>query len=166
MIFVTVGTHEQQFDRLLKEIDRLKMVGVIDEEVFMQIGYSDYEPQHCKWKRLLPYSEMGEMLEQARIIITHGGPASFMAALQIGKIPIVVPRQKQYQEHVNDHQLSFARAVSERMGTIIPVYDIERLEQIISGYDEYVGTMTGSSNQNNKKFCQDLENIVKEMFAK
>ena len=31
MIFVTVGTHEQPFDRLLTEIDRLKENGTIQE---------------------------------------------------------------------------------------------------------------------------------------
>ena len=28
----------------------------------------------------------------ARIVITHGGPASFIVPLQVGKTPIVVPR--------------------------------------------------------------------------
>ena len=45
MIFVTVGTHEQQFNRLIKEVDRLVEEGIIKEEVFIQIGYSDYDPK-------------------------------------------------------------------------------------------------------------------------
>ena len=35
--------------------------------------------------------------------------------LQIGKTPIVVPRQHQFNEHVNDHQVEFARNVAQRM---------------------------------------------------
>ena len=35
--------------------------------------------------------------------------------LQIGKTPIVVPRQHQFNEHVNDHQVEFARNVAKRM---------------------------------------------------
>lgn len=42
-------------------------------------------------------------------ILTSGGPASFIMPLQIGKTPIVVPRQHQFNEHVNDHQVEFAR---------------------------------------------------------
>ena len=42
MIFVTVGTHEQAFDRLIKYIDDLKIKGVIKEEVIIQTGYSNY----------------------------------------------------------------------------------------------------------------------------
>ena len=36
MIFVTVGTHEQQFNRLIKFIDELKRDKVIVEDVIMQ----------------------------------------------------------------------------------------------------------------------------------
>lgn len=54
-------------------------------------------------------------------ILTSGGPASFIMPLQIGKTPIVVPRQHQFNEHVNDHQVEFARNVAKRMGTIIEV---------------------------------------------
>ena len=48
MIFVTVGTHEQPFNRLIRKIDELKRDGIIKEEVIMQIGYSTYEPKYCK----------------------------------------------------------------------------------------------------------------------
>ncbi len=44
MIFVTVGTHEQPFNRLIKEVDRLVETGIIKDEVFIQTGYSTYEP--------------------------------------------------------------------------------------------------------------------------
>ena len=44
MIFVTVGTHEQPFNRLLKKIDELKKDGIIHEDVIMQTGFSTYEP--------------------------------------------------------------------------------------------------------------------------
>ena len=48
MIFVTVGTHEQQFDRLVEAVDRLGENGDFDEEIIIQIGYSTYKPRFCK----------------------------------------------------------------------------------------------------------------------
>ena len=48
MIFVTVGTHEQPFNRLVQEIDNLKRDGVITEDVIIQTGYSTYEPKYCQ----------------------------------------------------------------------------------------------------------------------
>ena len=82
MIFVTVGTHEQPFNRLVKAIDDLKKEGVITEEVIIQTGFSTYEPQYCKWSKLIPYQQMIKNVDDARIVITHGGPASFIMPLQ------------------------------------------------------------------------------------
>ena len=91
MIFVTVGTHEQPFNRLIEAIDRMKAKDVFSDDVIIQTGYSTYEPKFCEWQKLYPYDKMLELVKQARIVITHGGPSSFIMPLQIGKIPIVVP---------------------------------------------------------------------------
>lgn len=163
MIFVTVGTHEQPFDRLIKKIDELKRDNIIKEDVIIQTGFSTYEPQYCKWSKLIPYDEMIKNVEDARIVITHGGPASFIMPLQIGKTPIVVPRQKQYNEHVNDHQLEFARNVAERMGTIIVVENIDKLGEIITNYDNIIENMNGNMKSNNLKFNDELEKLVEEL---
>lgn len=163
MIFVTVGTHEQQFDRLIMKIDCLKRQGVIEEDVIMQTGFSTYEPRYCRWRRLLPYTQMQENIEKAKIVITHGGPASFLMSLQIGKIPVVVPRQKRYGEHVNDHQLEFCRAVDERMGNIILVEDIDRLSDVIGKYDEYCREHNRGILSHNCIFNERLKDIVKDL---
>ena len=166
MIFVTVGTHEQQFNRLIQIVDELKQENVITEDVIIQTGFSTYEPQHCEGHDLLEYKEMVRLVSEARIVITHGGPSSFIMPLQIGKIPIVVPRQKQYLEHVNDHQLEFAKAVEERQGNIIVVEDVDKLKETILNYDELVKAMPTEIKSNNKFFNEQLEAIVNEMFEK
>lgn len=163
MIFVTVGTHEQPFNRLIEYVDNLKRDGVITEDVIMQTGFSTYEPKYCKWRKLLPYREMEKNVKDAHIVITHGGPASFIMPLQIGKTPIVVPRQHQFNEHVNDHQVEFAKAVSRRMGTIIPIIDIVRLQDTIINYDEIVASMPSGLNSNNAEFNRKLEEMVEQM---
>ena len=164
MIFVTVGTHEQPFNRLVQKIDELKRDGIIREDVIIQTGFSTYEPKYCQWSKLIPYQQMAKNVEDARIVITHGGPASFIMPLQIGKVPIVVPRQKQFDEHVNDHQVEFARNVAQRMGTIIPVEDIEKLGEVIAKYDEIVAGMEHGMSSNNEKFNEELEQIVNKLF--
>ena len=162
MIFVTVGTHEQQFNRLVEYMD--KWAAEHNEEVVIQSGYSTYEPKNCKWQKLFPYQEMSKMIADARIVITHGGPSSFIAPLQIGKTPMVVPREKRYDEHVNDHQVKFCKEVESRMGTIVVVEDVEKLGEMLEKYDELIGGMGSGIKSNNAKFCDELENIVSKMF--
>lgn len=162
MIFVTVGTHEQQFNRLIECMD--KWAKEHDEEVVLQTGYSNYEPHNCKWKRLFSYTEMAQNIADARIVITHGGPSSFIAPLQIGKIPIVVPRRKDYDEHVNNHQVNFCRQVAERMGTIILVDNINEISDVIEKYDEIIAGMTKENRSNNARFCMELEKIVSQIM--
>ena len=164
MIFVTVGTHEQPIDRLVKAVDELKKDGIITEDVIIQTGFSTYKPKYCQWSKLLSYQQMVKNVKEARIVITHGGPASFIMPLQIGKTPIVVPRQHQFDEHVNDHQVEFARNIAERMGTIIPVEDISKLGDVIKHYDEIIAGMRHGMNSNNEKFCQGLEKEAFELF--
>lgn len=166
MIFVTVGTHEQPFNRLIEYVDNLKRDGVITEDVIMQTGFSTYEPKYCKWSKLLSYKEMEQNVRDAHIVITHGGPASFIMPLQIGKTPIVVPRQHQFNEHVNDHQVEFAKAVSKRMGTIIPIIDIVQLQDTIRNYDQIVASMPSGLSSNNAEFNRQLEKMVEEMNLK
>jgi len=164
MIFVTVGTHEQPFDRLVRCIDELKSSGAIREEVFVQTGYSTYAPRHCPWSKMLPYSEMTEKVSQARIVITHGGPSSFVMPLQIGKTPIVVPRQARFGEHVNDHQLEFAREVARRHGNILLVEDVKTLGSIIQNYDAQVAQISAGIESNNALFVKQLQELVGKLF--
>jgi len=166
MIFVTVGTHEQPFNRLVKYMDMMKKHGRISDDIIIQTGFSTYEPQFCEWSKLYPYEKMTELVSEARIVITHGGPSSFIMPLQIGKIPVVVPRQLKYNEHVNNHQVEFSNAVAERQGNIIVVEDIKKLENTILNYDNIVKSMPAEMKSNNAKFNRELEKIVSGMFRK
>lgn len=90
----------------------------------------------------------------------------FIMPLQIGKTPIVVPRQHQFNEHVNDHQVEFVRNVAQRMGTIIPVEDINTLGDIITNYDQVVAGMGHGMSSNNAKFNEELEKNIEEIFQR
>lgn len=164
MIFVTVGTHEQPFNRLIQCIDELKKIGIIKEDVIMQIGYSTYIPHQCKWKKMFLHDEMIENVQKARIVITHGGPASFLMAVQMEKIPIVVPRQYKYGEHVNDHQLRFARVIAERQNQIILVEEIDKLKDVLLNYDVIESKMHKKMISNNEKFNMEFERVIDKLF--
>ena len=164
MIFVTVGTHEQPFDRLVKYMDGLKKKIVI-EDIIIQTGFSTYEPKYCKWKKFFSYQEMLENVEAAHIVITHGGPSSFIMPLQLGKIPIVVPRQKEFNEHVNSHQIDFCNIIAERMKNIIIVRNIDNLEDIVLNYKIIIEKMPYEIRSNNKIFMADFMKLVDDVFS-
>lgn len=156
MIFVTVGTHEQQFNRLIKEIDRLKKENLIKDNVFIQTGYSDYIPKYCKYKKFLSYDEMQEFINNADIVITHGGPASFMKSLSNKKRTIIVPRLKKFDEHVNNHQLDFLKNINLKVDYLVEIND---LYTFILGNHNY-----SSYKSNNYNFCLELNNIIEREF--
>lgn len=164
MIFVTVGTHEQPFNRLVEYMD--KWAEAHDEEVVIQTGYSTYEPKSASWQKLFSYNDMIDNVSNARIVITHGGPSSFIMPLQVGKVPIVVPRQKNFDEHVNDHQVDFCRKVAERQGNIIVVEDVQKLGKTIDLYNELSGHIRSGMSSNNQKFCAEFEKIVNQLVLK
>lgn len=166
MIFITVGTHEQQFNRLIKYIDDFSLKYNIEEEIIIQSGYSDYNTKKCETKKLLSYKEMISSVENARIIITHGGPSSIMMPLQMGKIPIVVPRKVEYNEHVNDHQVDFLKVLEKRQGNVIAVYDINDLGRIILDYDIIIEKLEKNVTSNNENFNNDLTKIINNIILK
>lgn len=162
MIFVTVGTHEQPFDRLVRAMDELAADGTLDDEVFVQTGYCTYEPGYCGWARFVPASEMRSYMEAADAVVTHGGPSSFVEAMAVGKVPVVVPRLARFGEHVNDHQKAFVRLVAERQGGIVPVYDTDDLFSAIAEARRLSKSSTCFISHN-AEFCRELRERIERL---
>ena len=162
MIFVTVGTHEQPFNRLVKAIDELKLKGEITESVFIQTGYSTYIPKACEYKKFISMNQMDNYMQQADVIITHGGPSSFIMALQHNKIPIVVPRLSKYAEHINDHQLIFCNELLLRNFPIKVVVSIDNLANEFKGINS--DRHDKKISLHNGKFIKSFEEIVHDMY--
>ena len=60
MIFITLGSQKFQFNRLLKKVDELIGEGVVKDDVFAQIGASDYKPKNYAYKEFLSREEFVE----------------------------------------------------------------------------------------------------------
>ena len=162
MIFVTVGTHEQGMERLLIELDRLIDEKKIQDEVIAQIGYSSYKPKNFKYKELISYDEMDEMVKKASIVITHGGPGSIFHAIQYGKTPIVVPRNPDFNEHIDNHQILFAKRI-ELEKKIIAIYEISDLERAIKNYNNTFSMYENNNNKTNN-FVEKFSELIEKMF--
>lgn len=167
MIFVTVGTHEDQFNRLVEAIDQIKGDGRISQEVFIQTGYCTYTPKNCQFKDLISFAEMMKRMQEAETVVSHGGTGSIMLALYHGKIPIVVPRQEKYKEHIDDHQVLFCKTMEAKQ-KIIAVYDTQQLEPALNDYHKLTGTLNpqGSNLEENAGiFAEKLHNICLNLYG-
>ncbi len=133
MIFVTVGTYPIAFDRLIEAVDRAVGDGIIEEDVFGQIGCCNYKPCNFDYVDMMERGEFRSRLRQATRVISHAGIGTIIAALEYFKPILVMPRRKHFNEHVNDHQ--FATAVKfERLGHVLAAYETtdlpEKIEQL------------------------------------
>lgn len=173
MIFVTVGTHEQPFDRLVQAVDGLKEKGLIPGEVFIQTGYSSYTPRFCDYSDFIGFNEMIERMQRADVVITHGGTGSIMLVLYNGKIPVVMPRQNKYNEHIDDHQVRFCEKM-EHKGKILAVYETEDLASTIADYNRRVEAIlrqgedptAGHLTEQAGRFARKLEDICLRLVKK
>ncbi len=128
LVLVTVGNATQHFRRLLETVDRLAGNGLLKgEKVVIQSGNnSDFHASNCADEPFLPMEEFAKKISEAHLVICHAGAGTLFHILREGKIPIVMPRQKRYGEHIDDHQLELTKALAEE-GRVIPAYEPEDL---------------------------------------
>lgn len=142
VIFVVLGTQKFQFSRLLKEIDILVGQRKIDDEVFAQVGKSDYKPQNYATVDFLDKNVFEENMSSCDMLITHSGVGSIVSGINNDKPVIVVPRLEKYKEHVDDHQIEIAIAFSQKNYVLMcsEVEDLEKyiLEAKVHKFDKYV----------------------------
>jgi UDP-N-acetylglucosamine transferase subunit ALG13 len=101
MILVTVGTNGPAFDRLIGAIP------AVADELVVQHGPSKIRPAGARCVAYFPFDELKSLMDEARLIVTHGGVGSILMALSAGKSPIVMPRRAALREAVDDHQVGF-----------------------------------------------------------
>jgi UDP-N-acetylglucosamine transferase subunit ALG13 len=133
LIFVTVGNATQPFPRLLNAVDELARSGCWgSEEVFIQSGNNPgFCPLYSRHRPFLSMEEFVRYINDARLVISHGGCGTLLHAIRAKKCPVVMPRKKQYGEHINDHQVQLVRALADE-GKLVPVYRPDELESAIA----------------------------------
>lgn len=156
MIFVIVGSQKFPFERLIREMDRLKGEGVIQDEVVAQIGLCPYEPEHLTWQRFMDKEVFDDHIARCSLLVTHAGEGSIMTGLIKQRKVIAVPRYEKLGEHVSDHQLEIARAL-EKQRCIVNVEDIADLEKAILTIDS-LGLVPYESG--NTKIIQTIREFI------
>ncbi len=154
MIFVTLGTQDKQFVRLIEAVNKIDT----DEQIVAQVGSTNCSKlklrDNIKIYDYLSDNEFDKYMNNAGIIITHAGVGTIIKGLKLNKTMIVAARLKKYKEHVNDHQLQILDNFSKE-GYIIPLHNFEDLPKLIE-----MKFIPKEFKSNNKNFNDKLENII------
>ena len=119
MLFVTVGSTD--FDALVRQMDAIATR--LGEEITMQIGSGRYEPVNAT--ALFRYApSLDPYMDEADLIVSHGGLGTVMEALRKGKRLVAVSNLDRYDSHQDDLLSHLSEA-----GHLIWCRDLASLEQ-------------------------------------
>ncbi len=97
-VFVTLGTREEPFTRLLKGVEELVAKGVIRETVIIQAGHTGYRPARTTVFDFCSAEAVDELIRNARYVITQESAGIGTQCLRHKTPFIVMPRDYRYGE--------------------------------------------------------------------
>lgn len=130
MIFVTLGTQDKSFSRLLDLIQEQIDNGNIKEKVIVQAGYTKYHSNNMEIFDYIDNEEFDKLIKKCDILITHGGVGSILTGFRANKKIIAVPRLAKYKEHTNDHQMQIVDNFYQK-GYILKLYEDDDLAAVL-----------------------------------
>lgn len=130
MILVSVGT-QLPFDRLIRAIDDI--APKLDEEIVAQIGVTAYRPSNVTFHKTLAPIAYEDLVKQARVLVSHAGIGTILGAQKHEKPIVIFPRQAQFGEHRNDHQLATCRQLRHYKGVYVAETEAMLLETLQRG---------------------------------
>ncbi len=111
-VVVTLGTFRGYgFRRLVR---RLLEVLPPRVEVLWQTGDTDTSDLGVEGHYAIPDRDLTQAMREADVVVAHAGVGTALAALEVGKCPVLVPRRVAHGEHVDDHQTQIARELGTR----------------------------------------------------
>jgi UDP-N-acetylglucosamine transferase subunit ALG13 len=137
VIFVTVGA-QMPFDRLVKAVDQWAGENSRND-VFAQIGQSEYRPSNIQWTNFLEPDEFKRKFETAKVVVAHAGTGSIITALQLGKPVLVMPRRADLRETRNDHQIATSEQF-RRFDSVEVAWDENELMAKLDNIDNLSGS--------------------------
>ena len=155
MIFVSLGTNDKSFSRLLVEIDKQISLGNIKDDVIVQSGYTKYESDNMKIIDLMSMEEFLDNIKKCDVLITHGGVGTILDGIKCGKKILAFPRLNKYKEHVNDHQIEIINEFY-KSGYIL-TGEIENLDVLLNEIKNFSPKVYKS---NNYKFNKKLRDYI------
>lgn len=155
MILILTGT-AKPFSRLLEAVSYCVKNDLIKEEVIAQIGVTNFKDKNIQTFDFETSKKLTKLIDEASIIITHGGVGTIIDCLKRNKKILAVPRLKKYNEAANDHQIQIVNEFGTK-GYIIPVYDLSRLSDKINEAKTF---RPNNYKSNKANFIKEVRNYI------
>lgn len=97
-VFVTVGTRDEQFARLIQGVEVLVKKRVIKDKVIIQAGYTKYSSDCAEVFDFCGPEKIDELILNAQYVITQESAGISTQCLKYGTKFLVMPRDYQYGE--------------------------------------------------------------------
>ena len=159
MIFVSLGTQDKPFNRIIDYVLSLKeevkeLEELEDAKIVFQIGQTKLSEEEKnriiklnnnkenKEKNneenneditvfsMLKPEEMKKYIIDSSFVITHAGVGTIMECVENNKEIVVLPREEKYAEHVNNHQEEIASEM-EKNGLLKKVDTYDKLKEVV-----------------------------------
>ena len=175
MIFVSLGTQDKPFNRIIDYILKLKeeIKELEDIEIVFQIGQTklseeeknkieklnekinkekikNKEEKNITVFNMLKPEDMKQYIINANIVVTHAGVGTIMECIEHNKDIVVLPRKEENGEHVNNHQEEIAFEM-EKNGLLYKVDTYEKMQEIV------IELIKNSNNKKEKKYISNNE---------
>jgi UDP-N-acetylglucosamine--N-acetylmuramyl-(pentapeptide) pyrophosphoryl-undecaprenol N-acetylglucosamine transferase len=138
-VVVSLGTFKDYgFERLLRRLLAILPAGA---DVLWQTGDTDVSGLGIVGHHAIPERELVQAITEADVLVAHAGVGTAVAALEVGKCPVLVPRRCAHGEHVDDHQIQIARELARRGLAVSVEADELALEHLLAAAATSVATL-------------------------
>lgn len=157
--FISLGNSKQHFSRLLEAVKAYATL--LPKPILVQCGHTPtLQIAECDVIDFISMDTFTQMVANAEILILHAGAGSVLHAVKSGKRPIVMPRRAVFNEHINDHQLEFAKALNA-LGKVVM---IEEAQEMVGALGEVRKEVVVGNNQNSQ-LSDAIKNLLGQLFA-
>ena len=152
--FVCVGNMKKPFFRLVDIINQHSKI--LPKPIIFQHGHTPIAIRNCfdvEFFEFFNSVEFNQYIQNATLCIGHAGAGFVSTCLLHQKQPMLLARKKQFDEHIDDHQVEFSNYLfQERIA-----YEFSTNNLI-----EYNRGKINLSNKTivTKRYCDDIEKVL------
>lgn len=123
-VFVTLGTiRPYRFDELLASVR--KCADQHDLDITWQVGHTTGVNLPGTVHTVVDTATFRQLALDADVVVTHTGVGTLLDLFDLGVFPVVAPRRRQRNEHVDDHQTELARIIErQHLGIVVDAQEL------------------------------------------